>query len=125
MAILLVLLLTGGCFTIDTGNLDATGDENIIVSNYGYYLFNLIPLAGGNANETESFPWAVFRDDVTMDKIQRRFLEYAAYNNKKVKEIAYHNHQTILFNVPGTSFLLPIPYLLTYREIQLSGVLTK
>ena len=115
----------GGCFTIDTGVLTATGDENVIVSNYGYYLFNVIPIAGGNADETGSFPWAIFRDDVTMDKIQRRFLEYAAYNNREIKDISYHNHETVLFNIPGTSFLLPIPYLLTYREIQLSGALTK
>jgi hypothetical protein len=29
----------------------------------------------------------------------------------------------VLFEIPGTDFPIPLPYILTYREIQLSGVL--
>lgn len=112
-----------GCFTLDVGRLDSTGDENLLVTNYGWYLFNWIPLASGNASKRHWTPWVLFRDDVTMDKVQRRFIDYARDHGKAPTEMTYHNYESILFEVPGSNFKIPIPYLFTYREIQLSGVL--
>lgn len=141
------LCLTG-CFTIDKGHLARTGDDHILVSNYGWYLFHFIPIANGNANPNRWLPWVMFRDDVTMDKIQRRFMMYAddygrrvASENAaktehgktidriservKVRDLAYTTSESVLFNVPGLNFPLPLPYILTYQEIQLSGVLDR
>ena len=112
-----------GCFSVDVGRLEATGGENLTVSNYGWYLFNFIPLASGNASKERLAPWVFFRNDVTMDKVQRRFFEYARENGRTAQELTYHNYESILFELPGTNFKIPVPYLLTYREIQLSGVL--
>ena len=119
----LAVVCCSGCFTLDIGRLESTGDENLLVTNYGWYLFNWIPLACGNANERHWTPWVLFRDDVKMDKVQRRFIDYARDHGKTPVEMTYHNYESILFEIPGTNFKIPIPYLLTFREIQLSGVL--
>ena len=115
--------MVSGCFSLQTAKLSRSGDENIFISNYGWYLFDCLPLATGNADESTKLPTVFFRDDVTMDKMQQRMLSYAEKNGKEIYDPAYHNHNSILFNVPGLNFPLPIPYILTYREIQLSGVL--
>jgi len=113
----------GGCFSIETAKLSRSGDENVLVTNYGWFLFNKVPIATGNASEESMrMPIAFFRNDVTLDKIQTRMMNYAASREKMVHDLSYHNHESVLLTIPGTNFPFPIPYLLTYREIQLSGV---
>ena len=142
-------LCLSGCFSIDCGRLIRTDEEHVLVSNYGWYLFNLIPLACGNADERSSAPFMFFRNDVTMDKIQRRFMMYADEYGRRmaadgadaaepvsygktierisehvqVHDLAYTTRESVLFEIPSVNFPFPIPYILTYREIQLSGVL--
>ena len=120
---LCVTLCLTGCFTVDSANVRKTGEEHLFVSNYGWYLFNAIPIACGNAAPDRLTPIVVFRDDVTMDKVQRRFMAYTKSVNRTATDLAYHNDESVMFEVPGLSFPLPIPYILTYREVQLSGVL--
>lgn len=116
------LCLTG-CFSIDTGHVARTGDEHILVSNYGWYLFHFIPVANGNANENRWLPWVMFRDDVTLDKVQRRFMMHANDIGKPdVRDLSYTTRESVMLEIPGLNLPLPVPYLLTYREIQLSGV---
>lgn len=114
-----------GCFSLDTAKLQSTGEELIHVGNNGWYLFHFIPLACGNAAEDPALPWALFRNDVTMDKVQHRFMEYAKFYGKNPHDMSYYTQETVLFSIPGTgtNFPFPIPYVLTYREVQLSGVL--
>lgn len=116
------LLLTG-CFSLETATLTKCGEENVLVTNYGWYLFNMLPLATGNAAEKAVSPTVLFRNDVTMDKVQQRAQRYADSKGKRLEDLAYHNHSSVMFNIPGTDFPMPIPYVLTFREIQLSGVL--
>ena len=114
-----------GCFTIDRGNLLRTNEEHMLVSNYGWYLFHFIPVACGNASKDRWTPWVHFRDDVTLDKIQGRFLTTAeSLGYDKVENLAYTTRESVMLEIPGLNVPLPIPYLLTYREIQLSGVLS-
>lgn len=119
------LCLTG-CFSLDTGVSDITREEQILVSNYGWKLFDCIPLFCGNATEGTSgkvFPFVLFRDDVTMDKIQGRLMSYAARNQRQVDHLVYHDFSSVMLYLPMIGEVLPIPYVLTYRELQLSGVL--
>ena len=141
-------LCLSGCFSIDRGQLIRTNEEHVLVSNYGWCLFGLLPLACGNAAEDATLPFVFFRNDVTMDKIQRRFMMYAddygrrvASENEakaesdetlerigervKVRDLAYTSRESVLFNIPGFNFPIPLPYILTYQEIQLSGVLDR
>lgn len=113
-----------GCFSIESGCLKATGEEHVLVSNYGWYLFHFIPIACGNANSEGFLPWVVFRNDVTMDKVQHRFMDY---NQKKggldVVNLSYNIQESVLFEIPGSNLPIPLPYILSYKEIQLSAVL--
>lgn len=112
-----------GCFSLETAELTKSGDENVLVTNYGWYLFNVFPVATGNAAEDALSPTVLFRNDVTMDKVQQRAQRYADSQGKKLGDMAYHNMSSVMFNIPGTDFPVPLPYVLTFREIQLSGVL--
>ena len=120
VAIILACALLGGCATVTVSRDGAT---MVNIENSGWYLFHFIPLACGNASEDPLMPWIFFRNDVTMDKIQHRFMSYANFYGKKTRDMAYYTQESVLFEIPGTDFPIPLPYILTYREIQLSGVL--
>ena len=118
----------GGCLSLDHATSKVTGVEHVVVSDYGWRLFNIIPLVCGNATdplvEVPHGPWAFFRDDVTMDKVQSRLVNYAATKSeKKLIDITYNAYDTLFFSIPGLQIPVPIPYLLCYREIQISGTL--
>lgn len=123
LTVLGVTLCLSGCFSIDRATLQTSGEEHILVSNYGWSLFGQIPLCCGNANADGLTPWVFFRDDVTMDKIQHRLSETANKSGKRLTNLVYRNNDNILFSVPLTEIDIPIPYLICYREIQLSGVM--
>ena len=114
-----------GCFSVDTARSATAGRTHVLVSNSGWRLFNVIPLCCGNAApEAERLgPWAFFRDDVTLDKVQGRFMEVAQERGLEPQDLVYRNIDNVLFNIPFVSIPVPLPYLLCYREIQLSGVL--
>ena len=121
MAICAVLGLAG-CFSLDTAVLDSR-TEHVVVRNYGWYLFNCIPLLCGNAAPDGGLPFVCFRDDVTQEKIQRRFMDYAAPKGVDASELNYFNDESVMLEIPAMSLSIPVPYLICYREVQLSGVL--
>ena len=123
-AIAAAALLFAGCFSIETANVKSTGQEHILVSNYGWYLFDVVPILCGNASYDAFLPMMLFRNDVTMDKIQKRFFTYADEHGKAASDLVYSNREQVLFEFPGSNISIPLPYLLTYREMQLSGVLS-
>ena len=113
-----------GCFSIERARIESNGEEHLFVSNYGWYLFGCVPLVCGNASEDPLFPIVFFRDDVTMEKIQGRFMKRAKETkHDRIYNLSYSNDDSILFEIPGLDFPLPIPYVFTYREMQLSGVM--
>jgi hypothetical protein len=114
---------TAGCFSVDSAVGGVSGEEYVVVRNYGWKAFKFIPLVSGNATENAWFPWAVLRDDITMDKIQKRFMDHAGKRGKTPVNLKYTDYDTVMFNLPLVQYPLPIPYLLCYREIQLSGTL--
>ena len=120
VAFILACALLGGCATVTVSRDGAT---MVNIENSGWYLFHFIPLACGNASEDPLMPWIFFRNDVTMDKIQHRFMKYANFYDKKTRDMSYYTQESVLFEIPGTDFPIPLPYILTYKEVQLSGVL--
>ena len=97
--------------------------EHVVVSNYGWYLFNYVPLACGNTTPGAWFPWTFFSDRVSSPLLHDKMMMYAAAKKANVKELAFFRDEQVFFNIPGTKFTIPIPYLLCFREIQFSGVL--
>ena len=125
LAVSFAALGLAGCFSIERAPLLRTNEEHVLVSNYGWYLFHFIPVACGNANENRWTPWVHFRDDVTMDKVQRRFMMLADDPDKEIRNPTYTTYESVMLEIPGLNLPLPVPYLLTYREIQLSGIISK
>ena len=125
LAVAIAALCLGGCFSIERAALPCTNDEHVLVSNYGWYLFHFIPIACGNAKEDRWTPWVHFRDDVTMDKVQRRFMMLAKDPEEEIRNPTYTTYESVMLEIPGLNLPLPVPYLLTYREIQLSGIISK
>ena len=129
-------LLLAGCFSMDIATTkslkesavsqeDGKPIEHVVVSNYGWYLFNWIPLVCGNARPDASFPWKFFSNQVTPMLLHDRLMSHAATKNADVGELVFLRDEKVIFDLPGTDIPIPIPYVLTYREIQFSGVLTQ
>ena len=108
-------LCLAGCFTVDTARVKPGDGEHVVMNNYGWKFFDWIPLCCGNASEKASVGFALFRDDVTHEKIQARFETYA--NGRTVECPVYDVNDTKFISLFG----IPIPYLITYKEITLSG----
>jgi len=93
-----------------------------MVRNYGKYLLNCVPMGCGNVNENPKCDFVMFRDDVTMDKMQHRFLIECNKLGTDITDITYHSYDNVFLQIPLWSFNIPIPYLWTTREIQITGV---
>jgi len=106
-----------GCFSVESAKLKPSNAEHVVMNNYGWKLFDWIPLVCGNAAEDATMGCALFRDDVTFEKIQTRFAKYA-----NGREIACPAWTPLDYNVI-TVFGIPIPYVVTYKEYTLSGTL--
>ena len=134
--VVLFAIVLGGCYSTDVGTNTALQNselkegvdkpiEHVLISNYGWYLFNCIPLVCGNATPGESFPWKFFTDQVNPILLHDRMMEYANSKNANVKNIVFTRDERVFFEVPGTEIPCPLPFLVCYHEIQLSGVLVK
>ena len=115
----LCALCLSGCYTLDSAPVSDTGREHVLVQNYGWSLFNCIPILCGNAEKDPSCPFVMFRDDVAMEKIQARFDEYAAGRN--VECPVFHFDDTKFISV--YSIPVPIPYIVCYKEVSLSATI--
>jgi len=118
-------LLAAGCFSLETGTVSSSGEKHVLVANYGWYLFHFIPVVCGNANPRPWLPWVFFRDDVTMEKIQSRFMSHAESEGGDAYDLSYTTSESVMLNIPAMNLPLPLPYLLTYKDMQLSGTLRK
>jgi hypothetical protein len=134
LPVLCAIILCDGCFTLATATTDSLKHsyyssvpgkprEHVVVSNYGWYLFNCIPLVCGNAKRDAILPWRFLHDDVTTDVIQDRLTEYAANKGADLVELTLFVNDNVLFEVPGTSIPIPMPYVLCYHERLLSALL--
>ena len=100
-----------------------TPEEHIHVSNYGYYLFNSIPIFCGDASKGGTGNTVFFRDDVTLAKMQNVLLEEASRKSDSIIEIQPKTSSTCFFSV--------IPYvgntlgIFWYKEVQISAVMVK
>jgi len=105
-----------GCFSVETAIVKPSNAEHVVMNNYGWKFFDWIPLACGDASEGAS-GCTFFRDDVTCEKIQARFMSYA--NGREIDCPMYDVNDSMFIYIFG----VPIPYLITYKEITLSGTM--
>ena len=132
-----MLLACAGCFSLATAAPDSfaaprrangfrTPREHVVVSNYGWYLFNWIPLACGNARTGARFPFVLFRDDVKESIVHDKITSsYAVARGLDLEELNLIFTENVLLTLPGTSVPIPLPYVVCYRERLVSGVLVE
>ncbi len=126
-----LLALVAGCFSMETAplrsarTLHGAPTRHVTIANNGWYLFNAAPLACGNARENATFRWCFFSDEVNIDLLQQRLTRYAAQEGCDVTDLVIANDEQVLLSIPFTTIAIPIPYVLTFRETQLSCVLVK
>ena len=134
----LALLGLSGCFSFETSPIGGgTADglrlpasagapvEHVVVANNGWFLFNFIPVACGNTADDATLPWKFFRNSVHERVLHDRITKYAAERQCDLEELNVFNDEQVLLTLPGSSFPIPIPYVITYRELQISGVLVR
>lgn len=63
-ALFLAIILTG-CATVETS--DVGGRHMVVVSNSGWYLFNLIPIASGNPEKVNKVSCSLFSETATLE----------------------------------------------------------
>lgn len=101
------LCLTG-CLSTEVSKSEVSGIEHIFVSDYGWKLFNWIP---------------IFRRDITPEHVQAEAAKEARRRGKAVCGIVTHNFDRVMFDIPLLYITVPIPYVICYHEVQVSGVL--
>ena len=52
-------------------------------------------------------------------------MKYASSKTADIKDLVFSHEEEVFFDFPGSDIPFPIPYLVCYREIQFSGVLTR
>ena len=132
------LLFAAGCFSLETTPLgdnggssielygsDEPATEHIVVSNFGWYFFNRWPIVCGNAHTDRRMAWRFFRDDVNEDVIQRRLMDYASERKCNVTDLQIFNNAEVLMSIGVGGVSLPLPYVISYRELQYSCSLTR
>ena len=128
--------MLAGCYSMDIATTESlkgsapTPDdgkplEHVVVSNHGWYLFDALPIVCGNATPGAYFPWKFFSNQVTSTLLHDRLMAHAAAIHADAKDLVFFRDERVLFNIPGLSIPIPIPYLITYHEIQFSAVLTQ
>lgn len=134
--IALSAIVLGGCYSMDVGSNSALRNselvegvdkpvEHVLISNYGWYLFNCIPLVCGNSAPDGKFPWKFFDDQVNPILLHDRMMSYANSKGANVKSLMFTRDERVFFDVPGTEIPCPIPFFVCYQEMQLSAVLVR
>lgn len=129
IVLLFTAALSAGCTSVSTtpqtdtpqiSGLENSPYRQIMLTNYGYYLFNWIPLFSGGKDE-DSF--ALFSDTVNLKAAMKTLDEKCrALNADEVADL-----QTL---EKSTCFLSWVPYIGTslglywYKEIQVSAVVS-
>ena len=133
-----LLLGCAGCFSLESSSLSRTDGietrlpteegkpiEHVVVSNYGWYLFNRWPLVCGAAQRDHRLPFTFFSNEVNKDILQSRFMSYASARGCSVSDFVLFNTEEVLMTIGIGGFSLPLPYVITFRDMQYSGVLVK
>ena len=107
IALSATLCLTG-CMSTEVSKSEVCGTEHIYVEDFGWKLFNWIPL---------------FRSDITLERVQNELKAESNRRGKVATDITIHRYDTVTFDIPLVVISIPIPYIICYHEIQVSGVL--
>lgn len=131
----LVLALSGCCLRysiapehmkgLPYGDGDREFVEHYYVLNYGWYLFDRFPLACGDTDPDALIRFSFFSDQVRSDLLMQQFNDRVKATGTEPCSVVTTIEDGVTFDVPGLSFPLVLPYIICFREVQVSGVLTR
>lgn len=128
--------LLSGCYSIhvassqEFSNCRIAAEENrvptahMLVQNDGWFLFDRLPLVCGNTDTESWFPWTLFKDEVSMDYVQKAIVRRAKMRGERIVQMNAVNHNATLMSLPGTQGLA-IPYLICHHNTQISVLFVK
>lgn len=132
------LLGVAGCFSIESVSLDAANANSnvienvqgkavahVVVSNYGWYFFDCWPIVSGNIVPGQEGGFAFFKDTVNERKLLSRFMSYANERNCDVVDLQLFNNDEVLMTIGIGGLSIPLPYVISFRDMQYSGVLVE
>ena len=70
-------------------------------------------------------PWRFFRNDVDENVLQRRLIDYACARECDVADLHIFNNAEVLMSIGVGGVALPLPYLISYSELQYSCLLVR
>lgn len=118
------LALCAGCYSVEVVDSPVFGDASaghVTVSNYGWTLFGCVPVVCGNANADSWCPFAFFCNDLRPEQAMSRLSSVAAERNAAETDVWYFGTNDVLFDL----YYAPIPWVIVYKEVNLSANLVK
>lgn len=120
--------LTTGCFTVDSASsalLEPDADEHVIVRNYGWNLFGVIPLVCGNADVDSSWGSTFFKDEVTLEIAHGVLSKYVADSGREICDIVVMADRKALWSVQLFVVPISLPWVVQYKEVNVSATLVR
>lgn len=99
--------------------------EHYQIQNYGWYLFDTLPIICGDLDKDAKLCFTLFSDQVRTDLLTKEFNDRVRETGTRPVCVNTLNTDLKTFEIPGISFPLILPYIICYREVQISGVLVK
>ena len=128
--------LAGGCCSVQTASspllskCTLSGDrgeivEHVFAENEGWFLFYHLPIICGDTDENATLPVRFFHDEVTNDCLWKRLGEYAKGKGLRVVRPADGSLEAVTTDVSGFSVPIVLPFILCYRQAQVSALLVR
>lgn len=129
-------VLLSGCYSIQVARSpafsrcriaaeeDCVPTAHMLVQNDGWFLFDRLPIVCGNANTESWFPWTFFKDEVSMEYVQKAIVRRAKMRGERIVQMNAINHNATLMSLPSTQGL-SVPYLICHHATQISVVFEK
>lgn len=99
--------------------------EHVLVQNSGWFLFHRLPIVVGNVEDRWYLPWTFFRNDVSLSVVEGVLASYARSKGLDVVHEQVIDDDCTVFEVPFVNFPVALPWILTYRETEVSAVLVE
>ncbi len=118
------LALCAGCYSVEIAESPVLGPfsaGHVTVSNYGWTLFGYVPVVCGNANADSWCPFTFFWNDLKPEQAKARLDAVAAERNATETDVWYYGTNDVLFDF----YYSPIPWIIVYKEVNLSANLVK
>ena len=115
-----------GCFSVEVASSPVLGEEaerHLIVDNYGWYLFGVLPVVCGNERLDSWCPISFFHDEVNPMTAHGKIKDLAMRGGYEISNFHMIYDDDVMFTVYNVP--VPIPWVVVRKEVCLSVCLVK